>query len=534
MTLNISFNSKINSLKISLVFLTFIIGNWSATGQTITKGNCTGTSKSYNFFLCRVDEIYNKLVFNDTYIRENKVEIKKCSGGIAFAYFDRQRNKRFILLNYSNLFNKIWLQDSLKFEVKENIIKGILAHEWAHHYLVHIFEKANIFNERNADILAGRILAQNDVPESTPDYLGKLFKRNKDSQHLPSDIRMFLMTKGFLTEKILSLKDCQAYDKSIQKILDSAKNSLITIEINSLKRILDLQYKVKKDSSIKNTKNLLQVNLENKFKEVLLQDSLLVKDSLLKVFSHANQPFRLTLKEDSTEFKIDTVFISIKEIIKSALKNRSDSLFAISFKNNSYKLDSAYKVANKITNVSSLKNEEKEIIRIKSFAIKQQFSDLKVAELLVNGNNFTTSGNNNTILEILYDKYYIDTKFKTLGIKLNGNCNEQNLIFKKAMETFSKVNPPDNSGLFTYRLKAVTNIIKFDKNKKALTINNITYGICPIDNRYKKCPESDIFFPYIFSTKEGNYFIDKNNFLWTETIGAVSLDDKIFLQRFNF
>jgi hypothetical protein len=155
----------------------------------------------FQIFKLTVDTIYNDLSLNDASLTLSKIALANYPSGVAFAHFYQKTNTRYILVNYGFLFNDIWTNEKY-IRTRSDVIRGLLAHEWAHHYLGHTFEKASILNERNADIMAGRILSESGVTDVTA-IVQLLENLPKSPHHLATEARLDLLNKGNRTSKVI-------------------------------------------------------------------------------------------------------------------------------------------------------------------------------------------------------------------------------------------------------------------------------------------------------------------------------------------
>ena len=585
---------------------------------------------SFSYFVRKIDTIYNTLQFNNAYINFNKVEFAKAVGGTAFAYYDRQKNKRYILLNYIRLYEKIWrkehktapifdtlslnnfintlvqefrpttkaklsieeiknrnkeknkiliiketikdlypeanLFDSLrnlitkralsksirkhyfeeelnKLEKQNNItfreylLKAVIAHEWAHHYLGHIFSKGSVLNERNADILMGRILSQNKVPNVISSYLELLFSKNADTQHLDSKSRVFLISKGFLTEDILKIKNCN----DIETLIIKSQRTLLLIEKNELRVDTTIEYNSKKKPF--QTKDSLKNFYKQEAVYTLLKEARKYTAELnpidLLAFEISRTPSSDIIIEDTKTNKLkinrDNIFnkftdttsklgnpiSQINPDVINVTLGKTDTL--VSQRLNEL-VEAKLKVFDKGMDMAQSKNI---LNRIKKLNLEEILKTIADSSTTIRNEALHSSIENPTVFtltetlaEMLYSKYYIN----------RDQCEQHNRLiaaFKIPFDTTKKKE-------YKYKLKAIDKDIIFDLTKKQLQLNNgIKYTACYHGKTIKNCPAKDPDFPYMFTTDEGNYFIDKNYFLWTEILGAVSLRDKVFLQRFE-
>ncbi len=453
---------------------------------------------TYREFVKRVSEIYETLVFNNARLTINNVTLKNIQSGIAFAYFDKKTTKRYILLNYAYLYKKVWLNDTIK---SREIIKTIIAHEWAHHYLAHIFEGRSIINERNADIVAGRILAQNGVDSKSIIGVNILFEKYQDAQHLKGEIRLDLMLKGFMTERII--KDGCLSKNSLNKIFENVAKTLKKSEENKT----TMDFNIEMENSIKQQKDSLKRLINTKL------------ISIVNNYFNQRQPDSNNTKELNISLVVDSLAKSL------AIENKEDGFRII----NAPKRDSVFfseenirSFLKPIDEVNLQNKKLEELLKSKIQAIHLIPLSLDSLIKTLHNTKDTLTKEQIDALETLYNTIFIKNFIVGSNIICKIEKDEENAV----LEYFSKQNPSPLH-IYEYPLKGKI-IVRFNlinAKKPILSINNISY-------KASKTAVNEPF-PYTFKTKDGIFFIDKCNHLWTENVGAQSLDNKIFLQRHN-
>jgi hypothetical protein len=433
-------------------------------------------------FVVAVDEIYDNLTLNDASLTISKVNLINFSSGVAFAHFDRRNNKRLILINYSYLYNNVWIQKDFQ-STRDDIIRGILAHEWAHHYLGHTFERASVLNERNADIMAGRVLAESRAMNVTA-MTQILQNLSKSPHHLDWFARRDLMDKGKHTHELIHT--------TIEKLWEKIENDAATVEkkkkLKDYQALLDNRKKIIDDSLIFERGTLvkrLSSDLLNLF------DKIKTKDTIHKNISDWLEIDTITtppIIRFSNRLPSNSHVDSVKSFVKKDLENDNALIQA---KHNALITQ---------TNVSKAALD-----LIYGTEIK------KLSSLLYYNENDTTNTK-----ESFYNKwYFIERPLK--------EHNEYVEVFTKFESSKMK---------FNYKLKGGVLIdIDIDLLKAWISIAGQKQEYL-LKVHLGKDKKIDPDFPYYFETIENEtFYLDKSRQLWNKTIAARSLNDKIFLQK---
>ncbi len=465
----------IKIIKLSLIVYLSLLVQFGALGQ----GN------EYKEFVKTVNALYSdSLTFNDATLNINGVELANSPVGVAFAYFNAKNNKRYILINYQYLFRTIWQDASLT--NKNNVLKVILAHEWSHHYLGHTFQKLSVINERNADILAGRILAEDgnlDI-ENDPSVIQFFKTLPLNQHHLPVITRLDLLEKGNLTHIL------------IKKDLDKLKRDVIA---EAEKRLL------KKKKQLEFLK-LSEIKLVN--------DSLKLSQKQL-LFGIANDRANLFKKIQEKD--------SVREMTEWFIANFIDHSRVIRFKNTLPSNDSLVNNIKQeiLPDLSEINLRYKVILDTLDLKANSSLSKIEAAYSIKIGslrtNQFITD--TSPFVESLYNKWY------TTSSLLNTTLPE----LKTLAVPLSKSN---TNKMLTYKLNGDI-IINIDFTEKKPD-KPILMKIGRIEYQYTLLKNSDDKFPYYFKTREGEiFYLDRYYHLWSKTLAARSIQDKLFLQRYE-
>ena len=470
-------------------------------------------NKAFKDFVSTVDSVYSDLTFNDVSLKDIRVDLKNHPNGIAFAYESPKNGKKSILINYQYLFKKVWQNDKYKYftdstndkkkrtDIRIPIIKGILTHEWTHHFLNHNLLSPSILNERNADILSGRIMKE-DIIQNGKGYLidavVELFgDLPNDRHHLPDTVRRNMIFKGVQTYEIIRANNdslCSIANRNNQSELDKAKRN----KYSEYKRCY-------RNEILKERKRIITFS-KKELSESLLD---LLNNSLTDTSLHTSplsvSPFICT------NLDIDSVLsISYKGVNKTV-----DSI-EVSLKNR-LKIDSVIKIVQDTLNKNLIKS------------VNINFPNCeKIFEAMKKITSEQFESDNSTVVESLYNRFYFDVK----------NCNCKSRIDKLRNPSL----PDEQKDVLFYKLNGGL-LIEIDlknlKKGKAVTVifnNKVKKGADFL--AFKDDSKDGMLFKGYFEIMEGNkhldkFFLDKNFHLWTETIAAKSIQNKLFLEHFT-
>jgi hypothetical protein len=461
-------------IKLSLIVYLSLLVQFGALGQ----GN------EYKKFVETVNALYSdSLTFNDAALNINGVELANSLVGVAFAYFNSKNNKRYILINYQYLFRTIWQDSSLI--NRNNVLKVILAHEWSHHYLGHTFQKLSVINERNADILTGRILAEDgnlDI-ENDPSVI-QFFKAIPLNQHhLPAKMRLDLLEKGNLTHML------------IKKDLDELKRDVNT----------------EADQRLLNKKKQLEFLKLSEIK--LVNDSLKLAQKQL-LFGIANDRANLFKKIQEKD--------SVRKMTEWFITNFTDHSRVIRFKDILPSNDSLVNIIKEeiLPDLSEINLRYKVILDTLDLRANTSISKIVTVYSIKIGslrrNQFITD--TSPFVESLYNKWYTRSLFSK---------SSQPDILNTLVQSL-----PDTNRRLIYILNGDIKInIDFTEKKVE---KPILMKIGRIEYQYILLKNSDDKYPYYFKTREGEiFYLDRYYHLWSKTLAARSIQDKLFLQRYE-
>lgn len=381
----------------------------------------------------KVMSIYKEMTFSGVELPLQKVILRDIPVGIAFAHFDRKRNKRYILLNLRYFFGE-WQKDSTKTRYQ---LEGILAHEWAHHFLGHVFEKGDIIKERDADLIAGRILYElgtsTDIDSIQDQRLTAaltILPADGDPTHLHKEARTFLILKGFMTGKVIGI---------LQK---TDRKNLLT----DLEKYFDNAGK-RKTAELRNLTNKKKAIIDGiKQRIEFIEDSLSVLDTSRAILS-------------------DTI---------SFIKNK-------------------------------LGKQKVELIQL---AVNQAAQFTK----------------DTTDIVEKYNKFNADNELQTEAIYNLLYVNEpQKIQNQKLLKSYWQSDTTD-TGVYRYELRGMT--LFFDKNAQKVTFQEDKKTPIKIESKPTTAP-----FLYQFVIDRSTFYIDHYCNLWTETIAAKQIKNKLFLEK---
>jgi hypothetical protein len=471
--------SNISHKLFSILVIIFVIGRLRA--QPMTRDD----------FNAELKLAYKNLTFSGVDLQLSGVKMTTVPFGYAFAYFDKSNNNRWLLINEARLFNKYLSQynassltdkDLLKQQVI-NEARGLMAHEWSHHFLGHTFGKITRINERDADFMTGRILYEyfnyikptnildSDALSRSLAVTNLYDNAPTGSYHLPKDARSVLIQKGFATAWLLRWRETYSELNSLQKEIKK-------LEIARVLDSLNYVYKIKEDSISQLGKIKWNLQIDSIFKETIFGNYTLIKTDDLEVKI-------IKLDSEGNKTDIDT------------LRNTIENL-----KNKYYD----YRVG-----------------KLKDLENEKEVKTKKVVKEIVDKNIITRSN----MYEPLYNFFYLESKIKNK--KYKKNTIEYNVL--SAYRNGVSESDISNSTL-NYKLQGGI-------------VFNIDIGISSVkilrDNKdYKagkivtaKQEDLSLGLKYAFYFDSVWYFLDSNYHLWTETKGAPFIRNRLFLQDFK-
>ncbi len=444
-----------------------------------------------------VRKTYTELTFSGVDLQVSGIKTRPIHFGYAFASFDNATYDRWLYINEVRLFQRY--QTALR-DIRAGVpadtvaqlrrlrettfdeVRGLMAHEWAHHFLGHTFGAITRINERNADFLAGRILFEfynENNPTTRIDSaqlrrslaVTNLFSAgSKGTYHLPSEARTVLIQKGFTTAWLLRRIQELPTDPTIV-------NQLNNLELAGKINELENNYKVKKDTLVLKISRL-KMEIDSMFKGL---DSTMycLEDSVgrLEVVSQDGTPI--------SPMPIDSLVVM--EIEKK-------STMHFQFQMEVIELDYNY--------LRELDLLKKKIPKTKINTPDDQF-------------------------EPLYNFFYINMH-RQKNIK---NINED--LLKSVLNTFK--NPSDENKVcflpiwFCLKGEVAFNILI---NENQVEVWEATVSRKVVLN-FTSLTDLNLGFKYTFHHDRTAYFLDENLNLWTETLGAPFLSNKIFLQKYS-
>jgi len=487
--MKISLIKKIGEIRLRITYPVSIfsrfIGRVVALLLIVICSEVQAQKSEYVNFVDQINSIYTSMTFNHALLGINNIELVNYPSGIAFAYYNPLNNRRMILINYRYLYQKVWKNDKFQ-STRIPVLKGLIAHEWAHHYLHHTFQKFDPINERNADILSGRILNENMREDSLNSltsivslYEGKATGR----QHLGADARRELIIKGIRTDQIINLDP----SKLCETLKEKAEIECMAASKNLEEKIKNCQqigiYQNKEKVRVQNTIDL-DIALSNQYLQLV--------DS-----SHLKDKFFIIKNSDTENRTIE--YVQVNKFL--------DSVATI----NKSKFDAIMNKFNSILKEKLIQDSIR-IINDRSICI-----DLKNKLDSINIDDFRNT--DSPSVEAMYNLWYIKN-YKT-GVKPD-EC------IKKIAQTKTII---DTNSVLKYRLYGDIKLaIDFGSNIKN---KQVTYqgGLNQEIQTHNLAASKDSKFLYYFKIKDGEiFYIDNYYHLWSQTIAAYPIQDKIFLQ----
>lgn len=457
-----------------------------------------GQTTSLKEFADTIRQVYSNMTFGGVDISVTGVELVNIPYGLSFAQYSRINNSRQILFNYRHFLNRHWSdeedtkrRDSLR-QVCYDMVYGVLAHEWAHHYLGHTFENNSVLKERNADILAGRILFEHYHSEKkgidttnlkrSIRLLDALEDANASLYHLSKNDRKELIIKGYTTSWLIENSKELTEDTQLYKLDNELKGE----KLDSLS--------VKQDRIIR----LSAQDNKSKFRKIALQ--IAAKYLSPRLFNSPEIASYINIIDSVIKSKI-SIFVTVD--------NNNFTQELIQFKEYYNNL-----AANDTTNILRYIEEERK----------------KISDKIRNDINRRS-------LESLYNLLYFKKPF-------GKSTFESTPFVKKNLSDFVKSDFELLSvNVYPFWYVLSYGGIKFEIDYRgANSLNNKQPN--KLVTIYQKNTKRSISlkksdsqkengFLYYFTADDDNYFIDRYYHLWTETIGAKAINNKIFLQRYT-
>lgn len=439
-------------------------------------------SKEYKTYLSNVAATYNLELDNIN------IELRKVDFGVAFAYFDPVKYKRYIFLN-EDFYNDFYTRnENCKYrggeKEKEFLVAGTLAHEFAHHLLGHAFTQNTPSQEVHADEVSGIILSRYSGISSDEEVAlsvtclsnstGELYKsseeRRKDvlkgwfvaklNDYLNKNLINFLQRSISISDFTKKIDEIREEDFRISISTSNLKND-IEGKVKSLKAdIIDSKISILKlDSLMKtiDTTNALQIM--QLFREVKTQtkpDSIYSKKAIAD-FSYTVNPTLMTPSISNLKNVKDNLRSEFNKISQiDILSKKSDDLFN--------------KIVNKDTKFNLIKDTPPTSFRYSFLGDKDKVFKLKETE--------------DGFLEIVLMRGGEEIK---TNIKI------------------TPLTPNDADSLFVQKNDALVHCKCFGKN-----------CIYPIDSQERRKVVDEFNFPFIFTFKvlDFEYFVDNQGWIW--------------------
>lgn len=440
------------------------------------------SAQSFKGFQQQIRRVYENMTFSGVDLTVTNIPLINSPSGIAFAQFNPAQNKRFLLINGNYFYQRYRDKATNKLTpTGEDILLGAIAHEWAHHYMGHTLARSSVIKERNADIMAGRILYEyitrnrrlgEEIQKTDLDRalrVDTLFGTG-GGLHLSRGFRRIMMRKGFILGLILDYKRNPDLAPKLKLALAEVQTQAIRQQLDSLQRVYI-------DSIISTAKSARFIRTAS--------DTVAAKQLLDAIKLNQQNPLyalndaitKLSQGSSNTALKAAKDIVSKK---RNSYISHRDRLFpSIPFDSKSGKEINEDKVkADILTGPSTL---EKEAIYNLAYLDSARGDWAKSYAM---------------VLESLSIRDDSSRKAPTLTYQLQGNL------------------------VFTLR-----------KNKQTVTLEY--KGLQAVPAREPQNSTSFLY-EFVFPLDKSHYFIDRHFHLWTDTIGARSIDNKIFLQTNHF
>jgi hypothetical protein len=446
-----------------------------------------------------IKKIYAEMSFSGIDFDVTKITLKNYPVGIAFARYDKKSGKRQILINVQYLYQAYW-KNKAKVSRDSTVykLKGLIAHEWSHHFMGHTFDKNSRQKEHDADILAGRILFNQFIrPSSSPTAKEIIDAEQKaglisdwydlealTTYHLARKARRDLLRKGFFTSLIL-------HSDPLKRFRDTLIVAT-TLKRDSLK---SLEYQI--TTTIKNVFDTVKLNFTTKLFRIS-QDTTLNLDTLCRR-NIAKTPLKYSI---SANLSFSGDLIKVTQPFGQACNDKINSVF----------IESNEEFRKKITlntgNLAATYNLVKNIPPLK----------------FMKGSSFTSSELRSRFdTEAYYNLYYINHVLYHDDILETIYLKDTNFAFGTIPEDFSFV----LEGGIRIQIKKSSGLVKYFEDNKYV----VEVPLLASNSPHKEQGKNG--FPYYFIIDSGKYYIDGYGHLWIETLGASPIKNKLFLQHFE-
>lgn len=447
-----------------------------------------------------IKKIYAEMSFSGIDFDVTKIALKSYPIGIAFARYDKKSGKRQILINVHYLYQTYW-KNKTKVSRDSTIykLKGLIAHEWAHHFMGHTFDRNTRQKEHDADILAGRILFNQFIrPASSPTAKEIIEAEQKaglisdwydqealTAYHLDRKARRDLLRKGFFTSLIL-------HNDPLKRFRDTLIVAT-TLKRDSLK---SLEYQI--TTTITSVFDTVKLNFTTKLFKIS-QDTTINLDTLCRR-NIAKTPLKYSV---SANLSFSGDLIKVTQPLGQACNDKVNTVFNEA--NEEFKKKIIINAGNQIASYNIVKNTPP----LQFVQIGKKFTKNELRS------RFDT--------EAYYNLYYInhvlyhDDSLETIYLK------DTNFAFGAIPEDFSFV----LEGGIRIQINKTSGLVKyFEDNKYVLEV-----PLLASNSPHKEQGKNG--FPYYFIIDSGKYYIDGYGHLWVETLGASPIKNKLFLQHFE-
>ena len=484
----------------------------------------------------QVKDIYEGMTFSGLDLNVTGIPLINMPANVAFAQFDPKTNKRYILINYAFFLANYCNKDTGKLLPDGvDIIKGLLSHEWAHHYMGHTFERNTIIKERNADIISGRIMYENitkyrpignkvnDNDLATALRVGTLFTR-VGQFHSARNFRDIMMRKGFILGLIIDYKRDTNGPKLLFKELIETKTQEIQKGIDELKINYINRSIVEGNKELERQRELERLKRDSlnelKHDMPIRTDSLNRPDSLIQNSSQTSTGDTVLSIPVSTTITSDSVFAQPVQglAIKASKAASLPKLHLEKGKPLMWPNTTGYpKYIKKVVEheMNSFKKD-----------LNSRFGKFFKEKILTIDSNLiwkTIKIDSITLeTEAIYNIVYLDS--------IKGEWNKKfGPIIKRLTANNLKIDSTTN---LVYKLHGDLNFTLSGLNKIVTLTYNGQKAIH--DSTQFKSDSAKFLYAFYFPVERVRFFIDNNYNLWTETVGAKSLRNKLFLQTNQF
>lgn len=311
-------------MKISLLIILLFFFSLGASSQDLLRRSYRA-SDTFKGYLENVASTYNLTLKNIN------IELRRVDFGVAFAYFDPIKHKRYIFLNES-FYNDFYSRsEGCKYNAetdKEFLVAGTLAHEFAHHLLGHTFTENTPDQEVLADEVSGIILSRyHNLPNKEQVALSASCLSNGEGYiyKSPTERRKDVLKGWFVAKLNDYLSKNVINQQSSSDLATGNKLTSIKNNVNGLKNIAVNEIETKVNSHISSQKIAISSSLKTQIDNFnFMPDSVISKETINKLINDS-QDSTGNIKSVDFMNKLKYVIAYKNKITENDLKINADN-----------------------------------------------------------------------------------------------------------------------------------------------------------------------------------------------------------------